>query len=66
LEDYLITQEAFSKLDLQVPVDLGLEAFTKDSNTEDSENQVHSGGLRGRGKNYEVGICLLPKHGFEK
>ena len=63
LDSYLIAIEGFKKLDLDVPADLALEAFTKDSdNTEETkEQQIHS--QRGMGKNYErlefIGDSLL-------
>ena len=63
LDSYLIALEAFEKLDLSVPAELALEAFTKDSdNTDDyKEQQIHF--QRGMGKNYErlefIGDSLL-------
>ena len=64
LESYLIAQEAFGKMGLEnVPLDLALEAFTKDDNTDDQDEQVHVGKCRGMGKNYErlefIGDSLL-------
>jgi len=64
VESYLIVLEAFQRLGLsEVPADLALEAFTKDTNADDQENQIHSGDLRGMGKNYErlefIGDSLL-------
>jgi endoribonuclease Dicer len=63
LDSYLIALEAFGKLNLPVPAELALEAFTKDSdNTEQyKEQQIHF--QRGMGKNYErlefIGDSLL-------
>jgi endoribonuclease Dicer len=63
LESYLIALEAFSKLDLQVPADLALEAFTAIGDNDDDGDQTHSASLRGMGKNYErlefIGDSLL-------
>ena len=63
LDSYLIALEAFGMLNLPVPADLALEAFTKDSdNTEEyKEQQIQF--QRGMGKNYErlefIGDSLL-------
>lgn len=63
LDSYLIVLEAFRKLDLKIPAELALEAFTKDSdNSEDfKEQQIQP--QRGMGKNYErlefIGDSLL-------
>ena len=63
LDSYLIALEAFEKLDLHVPAELALEAFTKDSDNSDEykEQQIHF--QRGMGKNYErlefIGDSLL-------
>lgn len=63
LESYLIALEAFSKLDLQIPADLALEAFTATGDNDDDGDQTHSASLRGMGKNYErlefIGDSLL-------
>ena len=64
LESYMIVLEAFDKMGIPgMPPELALEAFTKDDNTDDQEQQVHSGKCRGMGKNYErlefIGDSLL-------
>ena len=64
LEAYMIALEAFEKMGLAgIPPALALESFTKDDNTDDQEQQVHSGKCRGMGKNYErlefIGDSLL-------
>jgi endoribonuclease Dicer len=63
LESYLIALEAFEKLDLQVPADLALEAFTATGDNDNDGDQTHSASLRGMGKNYErlefIGDSLL-------
>lgn len=63
LDSYLIALEAFEKLNLSVPAEVALEAFTKDSDHTDEykEQQIHA--QRGMGKNYErlefIGDSLL-------
>jgi endoribonuclease Dicer len=63
LDSYLIALEGFEKLNLSVPAELALEAFTKDSENTDEykEQQIHL--QRGMGKNYErlefIGDSLL-------
>lgn len=52
IESHMIVQEAFKKLDLRIPADLALEAFTKTSDSEE-EGQVQSEDSHGMGKNYE-------------
>lgn len=63
LESYLIALEAFAKLDVQVPADLALEAFTATGDNDNDGDQTHSASLRGMGKNYErlefIGDSLL-------
>lgn len=64
IEAYMITLEAFDRLDLPgVSAELALEAFTKDADNEEEEFQTHTGGKRGMGKNYErlefIGDSLL-------
>ena len=63
LESYLIALEAFAKLDLEVPAELALEAFTATGDNDDDGAQTHSSSLRGMGKNYErlefIGDSLL-------
>ncbi|KAK5078536.1 Dicer-like protein 1 [Lithohypha guttulata] len=64
IEAYMIAIEAFTKLDLPgVSADLALEAFTKDADNDNQEQQVHTSGKRGMGKNYErlefIGDSLL-------
>jgi endoribonuclease Dicer len=64
VESYMIALEAFDKMGLSsVSAGLALEAFTKDDNTDDQDEQVHSGKCRGMGKNYErlefIGDSLL-------
>jgi endoribonuclease Dicer len=63
LESYLIVLEAFAKLDLHVPADLALEAFTATGDNDEDGDQTHSISLRGMGKNYErlefIGDSLL-------
>lgn len=64
IESYMIVLEAFEKLDLPgIPTGLALEAFTKDADNEEEEQQTHTGGKRGMGKNYErlefIGDSLL-------
>lgn len=64
IESYMIVLEAFEKLNLPaVTAGLALEAFTKDADNEDEEQQTHTGGRRGMGKNYErlefIGDSLL-------
>ena len=64
LESYMIVLEAFEKLNLpNISAGLALEAFTKDADNPDEEQQTHTGGRRGMGKNYErlefIGDSLL-------
>jgi endoribonuclease Dicer len=63
LDSYLIALEAFDKLNLTVPTDLALEAFTKDSDNTDEYKEQQIQFQRGMGKNYErlefIGDSLL-------
>lgn len=63
LDSYLITLEAFDKLDLNVSAELALEAFTKDSDNTDEYKEEQIQPQRGMGKNYErlefIGDSLL-------
>lgn len=53
LESYLVVLEGCQKLGLEISLELALEAFTKDSdsNEEHRDQQIHV--ERGMGKNYE-------------
>lgn len=63
LDSYLIALEAFGKLNLPVPAELALEAFTKDSDNTEEHKQQQIQFQRGMGKNYErlefIGDSLL-------
>ena len=63
LDSYLIALEAFGKLNLPVPAELALEAFTKDSDNTEQYKEEQIQFQRGMGKNYErlefIGDSLL-------
>ena len=63
MDSYLIALEAIEKLDLKVPADLALEAFTKDSDNTEEHKEQQIQFQRGMGKNYErlefIGDSLL-------
>ena len=53
LESYLIAMEACQLLGLNIPLDLALEAVTKDSDNTDEHRATQTHVQRGMGKNYE-------------
>ena len=63
LESYLIAMEACQFLELNIPLDLALEAITKDSDNTGEHGDVQVNFQRGMGRNYErlefLGDCFL-------
>lgn len=63
IESYLIAFEACESLGLRIPIDLALEAVTKDSDNTDDYQSEKINFQRGMGKNYErlefLGDCFL-------
>ncbi|KAI9713595.1 MAG: Dicer-like protein 1 [Bogoriella megaspora] len=62
-ESYLIAMETCQLLGLEIPLDLALEAITKDSDNTEEHGEQQVSFRRGMGKNYErlefLGDCFL-------
>lgn len=63
VESYLIARECTNSLELEVKLDLALEAITKDSDNTEEHREQQIQVQRGMGKNYErlefLGDCFL-------
>lgn len=63
LNSYLHAHHAFGLLGIDIRVDIGLEALTKDSDNQDAEGEEQVSLKKGMGPNYErlefLGDCFL-------